>query len=58
MAKLYELGNELVPPNPRIWLQTDAYFKDSEISSVMEGIQTLKKRWSNYIELKGDYVEK
>jgi len=58
-------------PNLKIWLRgkkfssnkkviaaVDAYFEGFETSSFFEGIKKLGHRWTKYVELQGDYVEK
>jgi histone-lysine N-methyltransferase SETMAR len=58
-------------PNLKIWLggkkfssdeeviaAVDAYFEGLETSYFSEGIKKLEHRWTKYVELQGDYVEK
>ena len=52
------LGGKRFYCNDEIISQTNTYFEDLEKSYFLEGIQKLEKRWTKYIELKGDYIEK
>ena len=52
------LGGKRFYSNDEIISQTNTYFDDLEKSYYLERIQKLEKRWTKWIELKREYIEK
>ena len=44
--------------NDEVIAETSEYFEDLDKSYYKDGIEKLEHRWTKYIDLKGDYVEK
>ncbi|KAL0901883.1 hypothetical protein ABMA27_007038 [Loxostege sticticalis] len=52
------LGGKRFSFNEEVEAETEAYFSGFDKAYFFDGLKKLEHRWSKYVELKGDYVEK
>jgi len=52
------LAGQKFDSNEDVVTATEAYFTDLEKTYISDGLKKLEHRWVEFIELKGDYVEK